>query len=314
MAKKIKKIFVGMARWILMVGLWPFEKMVLNKADKATSPLVFIIGPPRSGTTLIYEFLIRRYNFSYISNLAHRFYITPVVITLLGKNLIKTWRHKPKKNFSSIYGRIDGWGAPNEGGWIWNRWFPESYYLDESYLERIPVPVIQKTIYGLCKVMKGAFINKNVMHSVHMRLLDKIFPNCLFIHIHREIKSNMRSIIRAHTQVATDEYEWFSVKPKEWDLFKNENIIMRSAAQIYFIHKNIEADAEIIGRGRVLSISYEKFCQDPGAFLAQMGEFLVQKKVQIDKRDISIPDLSASRQVKFSDDVEQQIEECIAKL
>lgn len=313
MKKIVKKIVIAPFRGVCIAGLWPIEKKLLHRVEEDESPLTFIIGPPRSGTTLLYELLVRRYGFSYISNLAHRLYITPVVATVMGKGVIGKWRKQPKDKYTSKYGGISGWGAPNEGGWIWNRWFPENYYLDETYIKNVPVQVIRKTVYGLVEVLKGPFINKNVMHSVRMKFLNRLFPKCLFIHVRRDIKTNMRSIIRSHYSTCSDVNEWYSVKPREWEKYKNEDIIMRSAAQVYYVHKNIEHDSNIIGESRLISIDYEELCISPAVTLESIASYLSSNGVHLTRSDETFPKLSTSAQRLFDDKTEQLIEECVYK-
>ena len=314
MVKQVKKNLKGAVRAPCMAVLWPLEKILINQAKKPDNPVVFIIGPPRSGTTLIYELLVRKYKFSYMSNLAHRLYMTPVAATTLGKILVENWHRQLKSVYESRYGSISGWGAPSEGGWIWNRWFSESYYLDESHAANVPRQEIQNTVYGLCKAMNGPFINKNVMHSVHLRLLDQLFPKCLFIHINRDIKSNVRSIMRANSQDDINKNEWVSVKPREWEKYKNEDIVLRSAIQVSYIHKNIEEDERFIGSGRVFPVAYEDFCQNSGAMLDAICAFLNKNDVNIKERDIQLPELSVSSQKLFSEDIEHRIDECVNTL
>lgn len=314
MNKKILKISIGILRVACMTVLWPLEKILLNKSVKTPSPAVFIIGPPRSGTTLIYELMIRRYKFSYISNFAHKLYGTPVAATLIGKPIIEKWCKQCKSAYSSTYGGIKGWGAPSEGGWIWNRWLPENHYLDELHVKQLPAQLIKDTVNGIICVMNAPFINKNVMHSVHMRLLDKLFPNCLFIHIEREIKANIRSIVRAHAKVGKNEHEWFSVKPREWEQFKHTDILMRSAAQVHYTHKNIERDTKHLGITRVLKINYEEFCKAPQDTLTKIGEFMANNNVKFEHRDIVYPNLSTSKQKPFSEDIELQMSKYLESL
>ena len=48
--------------------------------------------------------------------------------------------------------------------------------------------------------MGGPFVNKNVLHSVHMMVLDRIFPGCLFIELNRKPVDNVRSIVQARVE------------------------------------------------------------------------------------------------------------------
>ncbi len=313
MKKQLKRLLFGPAQALCITGLWPVERMLLRQSGQLREPVCFIIGPPRSGTTLIYEILVRCFNFAYISNLAHRLYTTPVAATTIGRFLIRRWQ---KRNglFQSKYGHICGWGAPNEGGWWWNQWFPEDYYLDESYVNRVPIKSIRSAVAGLCKAMNGPFINKNVMHSVHMRLLDRIFPNCLFIHVYRDPAANIRSIIRAQMDPcsgATQFSRWWSVKPREWEQYKNADPTMRAVAQVYHIHKNIENDTQILGTDRRLEVHYEEVCRDTQRVMNHIAIFLQSHGVNLVIKDAIPEHFGISQQNCFDNKAEQKIQECM---
>lgn len=65
--------------------------------------------------------------------------------------------------------------------------------------------------------MGGPPVTKNVLHSVHMMVLDWVFPGCVFIELNREPVDNVRSIVRARVQRrwVRPVRLWFSVKPRE---------------------------------------------------------------------------------------------------
>lgn len=308
--RKIAPSLIAVSTFLLS----PVEKIILSRLKKDSVPVVFIVGAPRSGTSLLYELLIRRYKFSYISNLAQMMSKVPVTVTKFGSFFISQYHNQKEDAYNSNYGSINGYGAPSEGGFVWNRWLAETHYLDELYAEKINLTSLKKTIVGLSVVMQGPFLNKNVMHSVHMRVLNVLFPNCLFIHIKRDVKSNVRSILRAHAKLSLSNDNWFSVKPKEYEEFKNENIVLRSVKQVHYVHKNINDDAEVIGKGRVLKIDYELLCEDPKQVLDSIYDFLHTKGLSLKIRNDLIPSLSMPAQNKLSNDVEDAMQEYINRL
>jgi hypothetical protein len=266
------KLGIGALRTLIMGTLSPIEQWQLARQNEEPPKTCFVVGPPRSGTTLLYELMITRYRFAFLSNLAHRLYLTPSAATLLGRNGIQQWQG----NFESAYGHIEGWAAPNEGGWIWNRWFhDETSSVSEPELE-IPMDTIRHTIQALCNILDGPFLNKNVMHSVHMLLLDRIFPGCLFVHLKRDPIENVRSILRARETEAGPEVsqDWWSVKPREWRRYRDASRAQQAAAQVLYIHRNIEADADILGPKRRIVVDYADVCADPRGTLDRIGEFL----------------------------------------
>lgn len=263
---------VEILRRMAMTGLRPLEsRLVARAAGVATPPPCFLVGPPRSGTTLLYQLLVRRFRVAYISNLAHRLYETPAAATLLGRPLLRSWRG----DFESRYGHVSGWAAPNEGGWVWRRWLPESESLDATFAAGIPLDEIRGTVSALSQVMGGPFLNKNVIHSVRIPLLAEIFPGCGFVQVWREPLANARSIVKAEQAgggFARD--QWWSVKPRTWRQFAGADIAVRAAAQVRFVHSDIEDSAAALGPRRLLRIDYERVCREPRAVADETGQFL----------------------------------------
>lgn len=265
-----------------MAAFSPLDRALRARAVDLSAPPVFIVGPPRSGTTLLYEALVTRYRFSYFSNIAHRLHRTPVAGTWIGRGAIRRWTGQ----FESNYGHIPGWGSPNEGGWIWKRWIPEEHALDASDVNDRPVECMRQTIAAIAELIGAPFINKNVMHSVHMRLLDSIFPGCLFIECSRDITATARSILKARR----DEFgergmsEWLSVRPPGWEQVKDESPARQVVAQVALTRQAVERDAQALGTDRLVTVSYEELCAAPEAVIRQIQAFLASHGVNVETR------------------------------
>ncbi len=275
--------------------LTPFENRILARQSAPQWPHVFILGAPRSGTSLFYELMTAGFEFSYFSNLAHRFYKTPLAATWLGARLIPA--HTPV--YQSEYGHISGWGAPNEGGWIWQRWLEDGPWTDERGLASLPVTEIRATLAGVSALSGAPFINKNVMHSNRVRLLDALFPNCLFIEVRRDAKDTARSIIRAQRRnkgPVRDHEEWWSVRPSNAG---GDTDIERACRQVTGVAQDIERDCTHIGTERHFRVGHEALCANPRHFLAAVAEFLTQNGVPITPRpNDAIPDRFTTRTSK----------------
>jgi hypothetical protein len=255
-----------------MTSLRPLEsRLVARGAATAAPPPCFLVGPPRSGTTLLYQLLVRRFRVAYLSNLAHRLYETPVSATRIGWPLVRNWRGE----FESRYGHVAGWAAPNEGGWIWERWLPGSESLDASFAAGLPLDEMRGTVSALSQIMGGPFVNKNVIHSVRIPLLAAIFPGCGFVQVCRGPLANARSIVRAEQAGGGFERDrWWSVKPRAWQQFAGADPSTRAAAQVHFVHCDIEDAAAALGPRRLLRIDYERVCREPRAVVDETGVFL----------------------------------------
>ena len=265
-----------------MLACQPMESTLIKAALGYDSKMVFIVGPPRSGTTLLYEAMVTRYRFGYISNVAHRLYKTPATATKLFAQCIAGWRGR----FASRYGHISGWGSPNEGGWVWRRWIPEEHYLDADKTDAIPIEIIRGTFAAISQILRGPMLNKNVMHSVHMQVLDRLFPGCLYIAMHRNLVDNVRSVLHARieTNGLAQINQWLSVKPRGWERFQYAAAVDQVAFQVRLTTKHILEDASILGTERLCCLAYEDLCDHPEVTMNQVREFLAGHGITVEDR------------------------------
>lgn len=255
--------------------LAPLEQKLLGTYEE-TPPPIFIIGAPRSGTSLLYELMITRFRFAYMSNAAHRFYKTPLGASRLFARAIDNW----EGNFTSRYGHIQGWGAPNEGGWIWRRWLDDGDWRDETGIDDTSVADLRRVIAGFSRLAKAPFLNKNVMHSNRLRLMQKIWADAIFIEVRRDTLDNARSIVRAERAEGGPQKhgdDWWSVRPRLAKQYAGQADTSRAVAQVIGVARDIAQDMAEIGENQLLSIDYSDMCRDPRAILTQISQFLGAK-------------------------------------
>lgn len=280
----MKQLAISALRLAGHIALSPIEKWHLYTAKPWTAPPpVFIIGAPRSGTSLLYELMITRFRLAYMANAAHRFYLTPVAASRVFNRAIKNWRG----NFTSRYGHIDGWGAPNEGGWIWQRWLLDGPWRDDKGALIDDYRDMRDMVAALSELFDAPIVNKNVMHSNRLKLMHAIWPNALFIEVKRDTKDNIRSIVRAERgdggpNMAQD--IWWSVKPRLAEKFIGKSDVERATVQVVGIERDIKRDIAAIGAHRLFTIEYSDLCQRPEAKLADIAAFLTQGGCEIKLR------------------------------
>ena len=89
--------------------------------DVARLPLVYIVGVPRSGTTLLSQMLCGYLPVGYINNLIARFWLKPSVGIRLSKTVLgeEARRHITLR---STHGTTEGASSPHEFGYFWRHW------------------------------------------------------------------------------------------------------------------------------------------------------------------------------------------------
>jgi hypothetical protein len=144
------------------------ERAMLNSAGPLYDAPIFILGPPRSGTTVLYQLVVNCFEVSYFCNAAEQHLDFPVAVTRILRSRIR----KYETNFTSTYGKTQGAYGPSEGLCIWTRWFPKTEddnYVDEHYFSTAAIADIQRTITAMSVVMRAPFVNKDPHHCVRVR-------------------------------------------------------------------------------------------------------------------------------------------------
>ena len=256
--------------------LQPIETTLRREGNGAIEHApIFIVGAPRTGSTLLYQLLVRRYRLCYFSNLLNRFPATPLAVAKLSQSFGGFDAHA---HFDSRYGATVGWCSPNQGRECWVRWLPES----PSALEPKSVPSetkrrIRATVCALQRISNRPFVNKWPPNSLRVRLLAEIFPQALFLRISREPEPTVRSILRGRDELCRRGSGWFSVKPPGYREVMNDRDPAEQARwQIASIEHAIDEDREAVGGQRFFDVRYEELTRRPRHVLDGVAAFYEQ--------------------------------------
>jgi hypothetical protein len=250
---------------------------------------VFIVGPPRTGSTLLYQLLVRRYRFCYFSNLLNRFPATPLALAKLSKVF---GGFDAADDFNSRYGDTLGWCSPNQGRDCWAGWLPESpNALEPDAVPRESKEQIRATVCALQRICGRPFVNKWPPNSVRVRLLDDIFPHALFVRISRAVEPTVRSILRGREELCRRGSGWFSVKPPGYRRIMAEHSPAEQAAwQVASIERALDADSESVGPQRFFQVRYEELTSRPRHVLDAIAEFYEDATGVALERGNEVPD------------------------
>jgi hypothetical protein len=238
---------------------------------------IFIIGCPRSGTTMLLDILSSHEDFAWISshfnffpkilflNIFNSIYDVP----LFGKNLFLV-----KKNLKYIL------PEPVEPWRFWNTYLTNFKWerggkiipskRTEKDITQDEILELQKCILLICK-----FKNKNRFLSKYtdfprIRYLLQVFPDAKFIHLIRDPRATVFSYfnkIRNGEFNTWNEREWWIRGwPKKWrDSWREKynSCLSFVAFQYKFFIKNIWEDAKNIQNSQYLEIRYEDFIKHP---------------------------------------------------
>lgn len=287
------------------------NKIVLNYIDMLMAPVydrdlkyppVFIIGAPRSGSTLVYQVLTDAFDVGYLSNLHCKFFGAPA----LAERLFRPLKDKSCSDYTSRFGATLGRSGPSECGLWWYRFFPSKpVYVSSENVDDARMRRFRRSIISLTETFDKPVIFKNLYASMRLEPISMHIPEALFVIIKRNEFDNALSILDGRKTALGRYDQWWSVPPPNIEQLKLLEPASQAVEQIRAIH-NVIYEAEkngFIDRRRVLTFKYEDFCSDVRSSLDNFERFLISHDVHLARR-FSVPDrFPNKRSVRIDEDI-----------
>lgn len=224
---------------------------------------IFIIGAPRTGSTIFYQALTNYYQVSYINNLASFFYEHLPFGMWLSQ---KIFNYQPHHNFEAKHGDTLQYGlnAPSECGAFWYRWFPQNthHFVEADDIEVESIVAMRDEIYSIMANANQSMVFKNLNAGQRLRVLSQAFPEAKIIVIRRDPRFTINSILKARKKVGMDEHEIWSVKPKNHKDLEQYNEGEMCAGQVFYLEKQIEEDIRLFKKENFYTVHYQDFSEN----------------------------------------------------
>lgn len=235
------------------------NRMVRKYGSKQpeTAP-VFIIGAPRSGSTIVYQLISNLFDILYFDNLVQLMFENPFTGTLLSWRMYKD---SPHNCFRSEFGSTlkCGLHAPSEAGQIWYRWIPR--YLEHVGPEDLAagrMESLKATLQAVLNRHGKPLLIKNLYFAQRQRLIHAMFPDARIIYVKRDPLYIAQSLFQGRQKVNTDLNEWWSIKPEEYDQLKHLTVYEQIAGQVHYLEYRMEQDLKLFGAENVYVLEYER--------------------------------------------------------
>lgn len=244
----------------------------IHQPNISTPPL-FILGVPRSGTTLAYQLITYKFQVGYVVNAHNLFFGCPKLTSLLLHPFLK----RPRPVFESSYGRPKYQLSPAETGAFWRNWFlPDDvlgHYIPPTNISSKAKIELPKTLASLQHIHQRPMVFKSVYLSLAAGTLAQIFPNARFIMVTRDILCNCQSLLFARKKHGQG---WWSVRPPGYKAWLKEPLWKQVAYQVCSTQMILQQELEKYATGRYFHLPYELLCAKPRERLADLGRWLAQ--------------------------------------
>jgi hypothetical protein len=268
----------SMNSWLKEMIKYPIERcleaiesrLIARPRDLTYSP-IFMIAPARSGSTVVYQAMTRYFDLCYISNSMTRFPESPSCLAYLLSPLRGC---DPPESFRNSRGHVEGGKGPSDGTKIWSRWFRDDpQYIPNGVLTQRQRHEVRATVGRFQHAFGAPFINKTQRNCGRILALNEIFPEAVFVQLHRDPFEMVRSRWKILKERADENWLWQSYRPSNSSDIVTEDPIEHLCLQVAFTEAEIDRDRRAIGSSGFFDIEYGTFCDRPADTLESFAAF-----------------------------------------
>lgn len=274
MRQLVKTILFLCHKFINNFILPSFEYLYVSKHEKSDYPHIFIIGSPRSGSTLLFQVMTDVMDLGYLSNKHKWVYGAPFLVSKINRNFRKN--NIKRNEFTSSFGNIEGIDAPSECGVWWYRFFASgSFDALRAGLSSSRKKKFIRSLNALSKAEKRPVIYKNLYASLRIQSIMEASPSSLFIIIKRNELDNAHSLLEAR-KLHGGYHQWFSIPTPAKENPEITHPVNQVLDQIRTVYQVIEDDLMLssVDSERVAYVDYEGLCEHPNLIMKSMHGFL----------------------------------------
>ncbi|MCW2950673.1 MAG: hypothetical protein JWN41_1686 [Thermoleophilia bacterium] len=255
--------------------------------ERSSYAPIFVIGPPRSGSTLFFQLLVEAFDAGWLANAHMRW---PG-----GASRIER-RERPRaarsqSHYTSRYGDTDEPWEPHEGTNYWYRFFPrDRHEMTDADATPQQLDTFRAAIRELADACGGPVFFKNSLNTLRLPVIATALPEARFIYISRDREANARSILTGRIKnVGID--HWWSARPAGAEQLAGDTPAAQVVWQSDRINHIAQRELTRLAEGRWLHITYEDLCAFPAATIDRIDTWLRSTGVSIERRsDAVIPD------------------------
>lgn len=245
-------------------------------------PVVLVVGPPRSGTTLLMQWL-QNVGFGVPTNIAARFFSNPLFAGMLQRLLTEpelNFRDEltipSSSQFESDYGKTAGPLSPHEFSYFFRRYFPVvvGEQLTAEQLARCDVKGFLEATDRFGSGVGRPVAMKALLVQYGLEVFSDA-PNVVLLHSRRNEVDNVRSLFNHRERVAGNSSEWISVRPPGYEWLKDLSPLQQVAGQVALTNDSITRQLVKSPGLTSFTVEHSAFCADPSELHARLRARLV---------------------------------------
>lgn len=246
------------------------EEALLSNASVSPAQIrpVFILGAPRTGSTLLYQAMAHSFGLSFISNLTNStFPDTPIIGLAIQKGL------NVEISFESAFGKTHGPFQPSEGSAVMSRWFGGGHpsQVVSTRIRDGKEAHFRRTLAAAEAICAGPLMIKNAWHCFRIPYLAGTLAAARFVWARRDIRRAASSDLEARYLTKGDGNAWNSATPANVETLRRLPPPGQVVENQFEFNSAIETTLTRDASGRWMEVWYEDFIAAPDAVLSRIG-------------------------------------------
>jgi hypothetical protein len=254
--------------------LEPLQERLEALLSAPLKTVLFIIGPPRSGSTLLSQVLAATDRFAYITNFVARFWLAPAIGAQI-ESALGMRSERPDDPFGSEFGVTKGWTSPHEFGYFWSHWFDHgqnTHKVEERDLAAIDAETLRRRVAAIESVYDLPLMFKNnTWCTFQAGWLARIFPQSIFVVCRRDALFVAQSMLRARRERLGSATAWWSMRPSSYRRLLELPWHHQIAGQTLEIERELDDALRDVPSSRKIEVPYRSLCADPRSFATTIG-------------------------------------------
>lgn len=220
---------------------------------------VFIVGPPRCGSTIVFQTITNDFRVLYPDNLVAKWYGDLRVG--IGKSRMQ-FGDAPHASTTSVHGDTTAAGlhAPSEIAPLWYRWLPRGHhYAAKNDVTARATRELRQEVIGTSVTYGMPWVFKNLANSERLGWLHAVLPEARVLVVRRNVDEVVSSIITARRSVGVPSHAWWSIKPKDWEAIPTDNEAELVRHQVDAICSDINVGLRQFEEADIAVVDYADF-------------------------------------------------------
>lgn len=234
---------------------------------------MFILGSPRTGSTRVYQAVVRFLRLPYFSNLANDAFPRHPI---LAAPLLREVQPGVEVALTARYGKTAGAFQPSEASAVMAHWCGGGH--PSAVVSPGVLPGreghLADTVAATHALFGAPLVIKNAWHCFRVRSLAGLLPAARFVWVRRDITASALSDLASRYVTRGDPAAWNSATPANVEELRRLPYWAQVVENQYEFARSVRAGLEEAAPGRHAIVWFEDLVRDPRAVLGRLAEEL----------------------------------------